>query len=401
MTPTIDIEVFGAGHWAGLPFTTKHLDRMVANFPKVSHAIKPMVKLGHDSKQMLAQQKDGQPALGWVQGIRRDGQKLIATVADMPELLRDLIKTRRYDRISAEMFPHFEDTNAERNLKTGAHGPVLTAISLLGADAPEVSTLESLHKMLATSADDVVVEYAAPADETISVTACEEPAPMLGDVRLDSAQTPPRETVSMADKNADAGKAEQKVDVDALVAAKLAEMRAELDAANTAKFGEVEAQVATLKAANERLQAESNAHKARALFAEADQFVTRHQDRGAYRITPGMAPAVKALFCRLGTDLTVKGEDAKLVFADKKTEASDRDLLVALIEALPAVKLGEVSLKGDEPKAGDPTDPAVFAEHVKATAEKHSLELPKDYDKAVRLTLSENPDIAKAYRRQA
>ncbi len=391
MTPTVDIEVFAPGQWAGISWTTKHLDAMVENFAKVQHGIKPPVKLGHEDRQILAQ-KDGQPAIGWVQGLKRVGSKLVATIADMPDLLRDLLQKRRYDRVSAEIYPHFEDTNAERNLKTGATGPVLCGVALLGADAPEVSTLEDLHRLLATADGDVVVAYSATADEAVSASAIEDPAPLLGEVRSRRPKSPPREIVPMAEKNTD-----PKVDVEALQA------QLEAEKAERVKLSEQVTTFAAVKAQNEEMAAQikalqdANAAQARkTLETQASEFITRHSTKENYRITPGMKPLVAALFTRVGDEPCMTGENVKVCFgADtKRTEASAKDLLVALIEAIPTIALGETAQATTTANAGDD-----FGDAVREMATKNRLDVtqPSDWNKAVRLTMAAREDLVPDY----
>lgn len=150
MADLIPVEIFATGHWGGLDWTEADLDQMVANYARLQDAIKPPVKLGHDDKQILAQ-TDGQPALGWVAGLRRMGSKLIADIADMPTFLREALRKGAYRRVSSEIYPAFEATTAEKNLHSGVIGNVLSAVAVLGADAPEVKTLQDLPRVLATA----------------------------------------------------------------------------------------------------------------------------------------------------------------------------------------------------------------------------------------------------------
>lgn len=169
-TEPFEVEVFATGNWLGRPWTTAHLDEMVANFGRLKDFVKPPVKLGHNDEQILAQQ-DGQPALGWVASLRRVGTKLLATIRDMPELIKDLVRARRYDRVSAELYPHWEDTSAEQSLGTGVTGMVMSALALLGADVPEVKTLDDLHRVLASEiGGDKLTVQIVPATDALCVS---------------------------------------------------------------------------------------------------------------------------------------------------------------------------------------------------------------------------------------
>jgi hypothetical protein len=150
------VEIFETGLWKGKRWTTTHLDEIVANFSKLREYLHPPAKLGHDDRQVIAEQEDGQPALGWVTRLYRRGEKLLADFADVPDLLVELIRKRRYNRVSSEIFIHFEDTLtasalAEKDAAVkDVHGPVLCGVAFLGADLPEVKTLEDLAAVLAT-----------------------------------------------------------------------------------------------------------------------------------------------------------------------------------------------------------------------------------------------------------
>ena len=149
MSQTLDIDIFQAGSWGEGEWTVGHLDQMVANFQALAPVVKVPVKLGHDDKQILAQ-KDGQPALGWVTALWRAGDKLRATIAHVPQTLLDLIAKGRYRRLSSEIYPRWEHTGAEAKLRTGTTGPALSAVALLGADIPEVKSLDDLATLLAS-----------------------------------------------------------------------------------------------------------------------------------------------------------------------------------------------------------------------------------------------------------
>ena len=124
-----DIEIFRAGNWNGDDYTERDLDAMVDAFDVVG--FKPPVKVGHA-------EKSGDPAFGWVAGIRRVGDRLIATLKDIPDQLFEMIRQRRYDSVSSEVY-----WNLNRNGVT--YPRVLKAVALLGAEVPAVSDLAPLR----------------------------------------------------------------------------------------------------------------------------------------------------------------------------------------------------------------------------------------------------------------
>jgi len=78
-----NVEIFRAGTWNGDKYTIKDLDDIVEAFDSVG--FKPPVKLGHA-------EKSGDPAYGWVNSIRRVGDKLVADFIDVPKAIFEAIR---------------------------------------------------------------------------------------------------------------------------------------------------------------------------------------------------------------------------------------------------------------------------------------------------------------------
>lgn len=140
----LDIEVFSTGKWNGDKYTDADLDNMVENFSLLQNEVKPPVKLGHNDKQI----KDGQPALGWVKGIKKVGSKLIATITQVPEVVYKSIKAGRYKRVSSEIYWNY------KSVKGNVFKRVLSAVALLGADIPAVTDLADLEVYLSEIPED-------------------------------------------------------------------------------------------------------------------------------------------------------------------------------------------------------------------------------------------------------
>jgi hypothetical protein len=139
-----DVQIFSAGEWNDEKFTTKDLENMVKSFDETKSGVKPYIKLGHDKNQKIAKnsnlQKDGLPALGWIDKMSVTGDKLIADLVDIPKKVYDLIKIGAYKKVSCEMF-----FNVKIKDKRFSH--LITAISLLGADTPAVMNLDDIHSL--------------------------------------------------------------------------------------------------------------------------------------------------------------------------------------------------------------------------------------------------------------
>lgn len=137
----IGVEIFRTGNWIDShgnsdAWVKADLAEAVANDkrPELAGLRKP-IKLGHSGPF-----KEGQPALGWVTNLRLspDGERVLADLTDLPQIVHDAIKQHRYDQVSAEIF-------ADVRLNGQRIGPVFTGLALLGAELPAVSGLQGLE----------------------------------------------------------------------------------------------------------------------------------------------------------------------------------------------------------------------------------------------------------------
>lgn len=134
-----DREIFAVGKWNGLEFDESDLDDIVANFEKLKDVHKPFLKFGHNDEQKIT---DGQPAIGWVSRVYRNGKKLFADFSDVPNVVYEAIKNKLYRTVSVELL--FGVDHKDRR-----YNHVLDAVALLGADHPAVNTLDDLANLLA------------------------------------------------------------------------------------------------------------------------------------------------------------------------------------------------------------------------------------------------------------
>lgn len=146
----LDAEIFAVGKWSGMPFTTDDLDGIAAAFTALGDKLRVPLKFGHNDKQPMT---DGQPALGWVSKVWRDGEKLMAHYTDLPKIVYDALKKKLYRNVSIELDVGVKHMNKDyRN--------VLTGVALLGADIPAVNTLKDLTHYLSRDADFSVGRHA-------------------------------------------------------------------------------------------------------------------------------------------------------------------------------------------------------------------------------------------------
>lgn len=137
----LDAEIFASGRWNNVwSFTVSDLDQIAASFNEL-HAtgFKVPLKFGHNDEQKIT---DGQPALGWVTTVWRKGEKLMARFENVPAVVRKAFEAKLYRHVSVELDVDVKDHNGKK------HKYVLSAVALLGADRPAVSTLADLTTYL-------------------------------------------------------------------------------------------------------------------------------------------------------------------------------------------------------------------------------------------------------------
>lgn len=132
-----DREIFASGTHNGIKIEDKDLDDIVTAAKEMD--FRPAIKMGHNDDV-------GAPAFGYVENIRRVSNKIIADFVDLPQEIYDAIKSKRFERVSAEILLGFK-----RAGKT--YRKVLGAIALLGAEIPGVSGLKPLHQFGTTEYD--------------------------------------------------------------------------------------------------------------------------------------------------------------------------------------------------------------------------------------------------------
>jgi len=124
-----DREIFAVGTHNGDKYTEADLDEMVAAASELDFL--PAVKIGHTKEP-------GAPAYGYVENLRRVGNKLLADLTHLPREIYEQVMARRFGRVSAEVY-----WNMNRNGKT--HKRALGAVALLGAELPGVAGLKPLY----------------------------------------------------------------------------------------------------------------------------------------------------------------------------------------------------------------------------------------------------------------
>lgn len=166
----MDVEILDVGIWDAstgvVKITEEFADQIVENTNELIALglLAPPAKLGHPKNQKLLQQ-EGWPAAGWIKSLRRDGTKILADVAKVPEKLSDLIEAGGYRKISCEFWKTFGKVGG----KGKSYGPVLTAIAFLGEELPAVSTIADVLALFSTGLQPAVVMLSSGREDTTVV----------------------------------------------------------------------------------------------------------------------------------------------------------------------------------------------------------------------------------------
>ena len=121
MNSQLEVEVFRAGDYGAKGVWGEgELERIASDYDPALH--EAPVTLDH------AQQG---PALGWVEALRRVGDRLVARLRGLNGRLVELIREGSFKKRSVEIYPALRETGR----------PYLRAVSFLGASVPEVKGL--------------------------------------------------------------------------------------------------------------------------------------------------------------------------------------------------------------------------------------------------------------------
>ncbi len=135
------LHIFSAGTPVTSEYTEEYLDKLIGNFKELSESesarLKPVLKLTHDEDQESIWKKIGVLGSGFVKDIYREGKKLFADIANVPEVIAEALTNGDINnQPSVEIYRDFEDSEGNK------FGPALRAVSLLIDDIPKVKGLE-------------------------------------------------------------------------------------------------------------------------------------------------------------------------------------------------------------------------------------------------------------------
>lgn len=120
-----NVTVFRTGTWNGDPYNEGDLDNIVKNFEKLGSMFLVPLKLKH------IESKASQKEVGWVTGLKREEDKLVAKLMFISVKMYELMK-KNLSKISAEIFPVWDDGFGNK------YKMVLRAVSILDEEIPAV-----------------------------------------------------------------------------------------------------------------------------------------------------------------------------------------------------------------------------------------------------------------------
>jgi len=152
------VEIFRVGTWNGDSYDEKDLDNLVENFEKLKNKQAVPLKIGHSESQKELK-KEGLPAAGWVTGLKRVGDRLVAMISDMPKKIFELVKRKAYKKVSAEIYPIYKDGEGNK------YDKVLRAVALLGGEIPAVEGLSDVLSLYHGEGEQEFKAYSLDLDE--------------------------------------------------------------------------------------------------------------------------------------------------------------------------------------------------------------------------------------------
>jgi hypothetical protein len=359
------VEIFQAGKWNGDDYTIEDLDRMVEAAQQVGFT--PPLKAGHAD--------EGQPALGWVENLRRVGSKLLADLVGLPARVYEAIRERRYDRVSAEIY-----WNLERNGKKFPRA--LKALALLGAQIPAVD-LKPLHELFSMPpwpSLPPVAFHAYAVDLALPGPPDDDGQPKRNlRAPARSAMTTKKHNQA-ADQTDDDADGDLKPDAGGVVV-------------SLTQLDEFKAKAARL----EQLEAEHEKAKeveGRLAKLEDDRRRERIEAKVATLKVPAFRPFARAFY-----DLATHSDGAKrYALADPKKSLSPEEIVDAWLAETNRNAARLFQVLSVQPKAVDHDEPEEASARVDYRVKKYLAAHPQtDYKTALRVVLDADPELKQAY----
>jgi len=333
----------GTYHDGDITLKDSDLDEIVKTHSKIGALMKPFLKLGHDTKQKLIQQQ-GWPSAGWITNVRKAGNKLLVDVKDIPEKIFSLIKKRAYGRVSSEL-------TVNKLIEGTTYPMALKAVALLGADTPEIKSLDDFIKLYWDEAPSLVL--AEDEGETLTVEYSEKVWEGETDPVIKQHKEPTMDYQKMYEdeRQKNLQLAEEKAAEEKKVET------AEAATADAVKEGEekVAAEEKKTEAAEEKVAEGEKEAAEKDTEDKVDELCEKAVEKGT--IKPALVPILKAI----ALSVKVDGKEQTYTYAEGDGEkeikfTSSTDLVEQLINSSGEIELSEKSKKGKDAKGKDKAD---------------------------------------------
>jgi len=357
-----DVEVFSTGLHKGVEFTEADLDEMVHNFYELKDRVKPILKVAHRNE--MHKTPDGQPSLGWAYKLKRMGNKLLASFSDVPNLIKEAISKKLYNRVSSEIY-------SDLNIGGKSYKRVLSGVGILGSDIPVVKNLKDIEVFFADD-NQAITTYAMDVSNGVIISQTED-----------------------VDMNEDLKKSfEERL--------KLIE---ESHAAELKKFTEEQdAKLQKFTEDNDKLLAEKNKEiedlKAANLKREQENKITEFKTFCEAQVTAGkMLPAARdILIADLDKMEFSEGEDFSIPFDKFKSFQEKTGEILDKSERGIYLPPGERNKnKGKSTKYAERPGAVLEDMDIDKAAITYARENKVEYSEALAIILDENPAMAEAF----
>lgn len=154
-----EVPILKTGKWVDangrkVPLEINDLNEIIRNTNALlkTHLLEPRLKLGHNETQPF--KVDGLPAFGHISRVYRIGDEAFADFIDLPKQINDLIQTRAYTDVSAELYENFEHPTTKEKI-----GMTLKAVALLGADMPAIKGLGNITGLYHSEVPQMILTF--------------------------------------------------------------------------------------------------------------------------------------------------------------------------------------------------------------------------------------------------
>jgi hypothetical protein len=346
------VEIFSVGTWNGDTYTQKDLDEMVRAFSETGKTLIPPLKLGHSKEQKILQ-SDGLPAAGWIGNLYAKGGKLIADFIDIPNKIYDLLMSKAYRKVSAEIL-----WDAELNGKKFKR--VLAAVALLGSDMPAVGNLSDILDVHAHAFAEFIKSYASDTDGlTIKAYTFNEDEIAIGGHGMSKTEA---EIKLEQDLKVEQDKAQD-------LSTKLKTYEQDLES-NKATLSEKEKEIEELK--QYKADAEAKAIEAAKALEETQLEKTLTEMQSEKMISPSMRPYVKALLGEEKKEYSLKNND-------KDEKLSKTELLKTILKLFTAASAVNFDESSVDDKVTNEKDEKALVQKINEYAMEHKVSIGTAY----------------------